>query len=155
MNLLMRAVFGLASSRPGTWLFLHVFPHIDRPLLRLSGGRLSLSLGQPILLLTTRGARTGQPRSSPLMYVADGERVALIASNGGRPRHPAWYHNLRANPEATLTLRGETRRYRAREAAGAERQRLWAKAVGQYLGYATYQRRAGERPIPVMVLEPL
>lgn len=155
MNPLMRAVIDLVSSRAGTWLFLRVAPPVDRLLLRLSSGRASLSLGLPILLLTTQGARTGQPRSSPLLYVADGERVALIASNGGRPRHPSWYHNLRANPEVTLTLRGETRRYRAREAGRAERQRLWAKAVAQYPGYATYEQRTGGRPIPVIVLEPL
>lgn len=154
----MGAALGLlkrfAASPPGTWLFLHVFPHLDRPLLRLSRGRLSVSLGQPVLLLETRGARSGRPRATPLVYLQDGENVVLIASNGGRPGHPAWYHNLRAHPEASLTLRGVTRRFRAREATGEERERLWQRAVDFYPGYDTYQARAGSRRIPVLVLAP-
>jgi deazaflavin-dependent oxidoreductase (nitroreductase family) len=155
MNWLMRLVVRLASSRPGTWLYLHVFPHIDRPLLRLSRGRVSVSLGQPVVLLTTRGAKTGHLRSTPLLYVADGDSVVLIASNGGRSRHPAWYHNLRAHPEATLLVGGRSGQYQAREVTGKERERLWKKALELYPGYATYQERAGKRVIPVMLLMPV
>ncbi len=149
--MLKRAV----ASPPGTWLYLHVFPHIDRPLLRLSRGRLSIAVGQPVLLLETVGARSGLRRETPLVYTASGEDVVLVASNGGRPGHPAWYHNLRAHPEAELTLRGRRGRYRAREAEGEERQKLWDRALEVYPGYDTYQRRTGGRRIPVMVLSPV
>jgi deazaflavin-dependent oxidoreductase (nitroreductase family) len=142
----------LAALHLGSWLFVRVFSRVDRSLLRLSGGRLSLAIGQPILLLTTRGAKTGHRRSTPLLYVQDGADVILIASNGGRPRHPAWYHNLRAHPEATLLLHGREGRYRAREAHGEERERLWRKAVDAYAGYAAYSRWTGGREIPVMIL---
>jgi deazaflavin-dependent oxidoreductase (nitroreductase family) len=152
---LIRFVHECVASRPGTWLYLNVFPHVDRPLLRLSRGRLSVSLGHPVLLLTTIGAKTGQPRSTPLVYAADGENVILIASNGGQSWHPAWYYNLRKCPEATLTLRGRTARYRAREATGEEREALWQKALDVYSGYATYQERAGKRLIPILILSPI
>jgi deazaflavin-dependent oxidoreductase (nitroreductase family) len=142
----------LAALHLGSWLFVRVFSRVDRSLLRLSGGRLSLAIGQPILLLTTRGAKTGHRRSTPLLYVQDGADIILIASNGGRPRHPAWYHNLRAHPEATLLLHGREGRYRAREAHGEERERLWRKAVDAYAGYAAYSRWTGGREIPVMIL---
>lgn len=145
----------LTSSRPVTWLYLNVFPHIDRHLLRLSRGRLSVTIGQPILLLTTRGAKTGQLRSTPLLYITDRDRVVLIGSNGGRPRHPSWYHNLCAHPEATLVLPGRSGRYKAREATGEEREQLWRKALEVNPGYSAYQERAGRRLIPVMVMTPI
>jgi deazaflavin-dependent oxidoreductase (nitroreductase family) len=155
LNWVRRVGGRLISSRPITWLYLNVFPHIDRHLLRLSRGRLSVTLGQPVLLLTTRGAKTGQLRSTPVLYISDGDRVALIASNGGRSRHPAWYHNLRAHPEATLVLPGRSGRYQAREATGEERERLWRKALAVNPGYATYQKRAGRRVIPVILMTSL
>ena len=151
----MRVVYDIASSRPVTWLYLNVFPHIDRPLLRATGGRLSVSVGYPILLLETRGAKTSRVRTTPLFYVADGDDVVIIASNGGGPSHPAWYRNLLAHPRATLTLRGGTAKYTAREAEGEERGALWRKAVSAYPGYAKYRVRAGSRAIPVMVLSPV
>lgn len=145
----------LASSRVGTWLFLNVFPHIDRPLLRLSRGHLSLSLGQPVILLETVGARTGVVRATPLMCLLRGDEIALVASNGGSERSPGWYFNLRKNPEATVTLRGQRRRMLAREAIGAERDALWTEAVAFYSGYQTYQERAGARRIPLLLLRPI
>ena len=103
---MLRWVMKLASTRAGGWFFITVAPPIDRALLRLSKGRISTGGVAPILLLTTTGAKSGQPRSTPLLYLKDGERFALIASKGGNPRHPAWYHNLRAKPEATLLVGG-------------------------------------------------
>ena len=147
--------FGRAvSSRPGGWLFVNVVPHVDRPLQRLSRGRLSVALGQPILVLETVGRKSGQRRRSPLIYLRDGDDLFLIGSRGGDTRHPAWYHNLKANPAVTVVLRGETLRFRAHEAEGEERERLWAKAARFYDGYARYQGRAGARRIPVVVLTP-
>ena len=145
----------LVSSRVGTWLFLNVFPHIDRPLLRLSRGYLSISLGQPVILLETVGARTGAARATPLMSLVLGEEIVLVASNGGGDRSPGWYFNLRKNPEATVTLRGRRRRMLAREATGTEREDLWKQAVAVYSGYRTYQERAGARRIPLLVLSPI
>jgi deazaflavin-dependent oxidoreductase (nitroreductase family) len=142
----------LGSSRAGSWFYVHVAPHIDRPLMRLSRGRLSTAIGMPTLILTTIGAKSGQARSTPLVYLPDGGRVVLIASRGGDTRHPGWYHNLRANPQATLLIGGHSAAYRAHEAGGAEREDLWRRAVALYPGYAAYQRRSGGRQIPVLVL---
>ena len=143
-----------ASSRAGGWFFVNVANRIDPPLLRLSRGRVSIAVGQPVLLLTTRGARTGQPRSTPLLYGSDGDRLVLVASKAGSPQHPAWYRNLKAHPEVEVIVSGRSGGYRAREAEGEERERLWTSAVEQYSGYGVYQGRARGRRIPVVVLEP-
>jgi deazaflavin-dependent oxidoreductase (nitroreductase family) len=136
------------------WLYLNLFSRLDPPLLRWSKGRLSFTPGVPVLLLETTGAKSGQTRETPLVYALDGDNVVLIASNGGGPKNPAWVHNLRANPLARATLRGGTGHYLAREAEGEERERLWEAALAVNPGYAFYQERAGERRIPVIVLEP-
>lgn len=149
-----RAMTAFAASRPGGWMFVNVFNRIDPMLLRLSGGRLSVAVGQPVLLLTTTGARSGQRRQSPLLYSTDGKRIVLVASKAGSPRHPAWYHNVMAHPDVDVLAPGRSGRYRAREAQGEERERLWRQVNELYSGYDAYQERAGERRIPVVVLEP-
>jgi deazaflavin-dependent oxidoreductase (nitroreductase family) len=154
MNRVRDTIARVVASRPVTWLYLNVFPSIDRVLLRLSHGRLGVTIGQPMVLLTTIGAKSGLPRTTPLLYIADGDRIILVASNGGQPRDPAWSYNLRANPAATLLLRGQTATYIAREVTDAEREALWRKAVAYYAGYAIYQERAGQRQIPVFLLTP-
>lgn len=141
----------LASSRAGGWVYDKICRRVDKVLLPLSRGRLSTGPART-LLLRTRGARSGRPRSVPLAYVTRGDDLVLIASKGGHPRHPGWYHNLRACPEAIVEIRGRRERVVAREAEGAEREELWGRAVEFYPGYAAYQRRAGSRRIPVMVL---
>jgi deazaflavin-dependent oxidoreductase (nitroreductase family) len=123
-----------------------VFPAIDRKLIPLTRGRLKVALGQPILLLHTRGAKSGQPRTSPLLYTPHGDGFLVIASKAGAAQHPAWYHNIRAHPDAVAV--------QPRLVEGAERAQLWQEANDNYNGYATYQRRAGERIIPVVLLEP-
>jgi deazaflavin-dependent oxidoreductase (nitroreductase family) len=145
----------LVSSRAGAWFYVHIAPPIDRLLVRLSRGRVSLAVGYPTLLLTTIGAKTGQVRSTPLLFLTHEDRLVLIASNGGSPRHPGWYHNLRAHPEASVFAHGRTATYLAREATGAERDGLWRKAVALFPAYPTYQQRAVDRQIPVVVLTPL
>ncbi|GAB4441073.1 MAG: nitroreductase/quinone reductase family protein [Chloroflexi bacterium OHK40] len=143
------------ASAPGRAFIRYVAQPADRLLLPLTRGRFTLSrLVYPTLLLTTIGAKSGRPRATPLIYFRDGPRIVLVASNYGGARHPAWYHNLRTTPRATVTLEGATRPYLAHEASGAERAELWRKAVAFYGGYATYQRCAGPRQIPIMVLEP-
>jgi deazaflavin-dependent oxidoreductase (nitroreductase family) len=107
----------------------------------------------PMLLLDHVGAKSGAKRTSPLLYIPDGERVAIVASKGGHTRHPAWFHNLRANPDTTIQVGSERRSVRARIATGEERARLWRRAVASWSQYADYQART-DREIPVVVLEP-
>ena len=154
LNWLDRSLERFASSRLGAWLFVHVFPYVDRPLLKLSKGRFSIAAGYNIALLITTGARTGKPRSTPLLYIVDEGNIVLIASKGGSPHHPAWYHNLLANPEATVIFQGREGKFIALEATGEERERLWKKAVDYYAGYVDYSKRTGGRRIPIIVLTP-
>jgi deazaflavin-dependent oxidoreductase (nitroreductase family) len=109
--------------------------------------------GPSMLLLDHVGAKSGAKRTSPLLYLDDGPNLVIIASKGGHPRHPGWFHNLRANPETTVQVGSERRPVRARVATPEERRRLWPRAVKAYGNYAHYQRRTG-RQIPVVILEP-
>lgn len=140
------------ATRAGAWTMINIASHIDKRLIRKSGGGFNMTFAWPCLLLTTIGAKTGRPRTSPLVYIEDGDNLVLIASKGGNPRHPAWCVNLRANPEVEVFVDGKSARYVARDAEGEERERLWSKAVELYSGYVKYQRRAGARKIPVVVL---
>jgi deazaflavin-dependent oxidoreductase (nitroreductase family) len=143
-----------AQSKAGSWFYINVAMRVDRVLLPLSRGRLSISVGQQVGMLESVGAKSGEPRRTPLTFVRDGDHVVLIASKGGAPRHPAWLHNLRANPRVKfLGPGGATGEFIAREAHGDERARLWDEAVDYYSGYATYKVRAGKREIPIVVLE--
>jgi F420H(2)-dependent quinone reductase len=108
--------------------------------------------GPPMLLLDHVGAKSGQKRTSPLVYVQDGDDIVLVASKGGNPKNPAWFHNLKANPETTIQIGSEKRPVRARIATDEERTRLWPKAVETYSGYDGYQKRT-DRKIPLVVLE--
>lgn len=149
-----RTISRAVSTRPGAWFFVHVSMRIDRKLMPATNGRVRMSLGMPSLLLRHRGAKSGIERTTPLLYFTKGDDVVLVASNGGAPKHPAWYHNVRAHPEVSLSNGGAWRRYAAREAEGDERERLWRDACRLYPGYARYQERAGDRRIPVMVFSP-
>src|SRR5207248_4092460 len=95
--------------------------------------------GRPLLLLTTRGARSGQRRTTPLMYVPDGDRLLVIASNAGAPAHPNWYRNLLAHPEVMVEVGADTFDARAVVQAGAERQQLWDRIVASYPFFADHQ----------------
>jgi deazaflavin-dependent oxidoreductase (nitroreductase family) len=107
----------------------------------------------PVLLLDHVGARSDKVRTSPLLYMRDGENVVIVASKGGNPRNPAWFHNLLANPDATVQIGSARRAVHARVAKPQERKRLWPKVVKLYGAYADYQRRT-EREIPLVILEP-
>jgi len=107
----------------------------------------------PVLLLDHVGAKTGRKRTSPLVYGRDGENLVLVASKGGYPKHPAWFHNLMANPDTTVQVGSHRLNVHARVAEGEERTRLWSLMVGVYGGYEDYRRRT-EREIPLVVLEP-
>ena len=107
----------------------------------------------PTLLLDHVGARSGKTRTTPLTYLRDGEDLVLVASKGGHPKNPAWFHNLRARPHAQVQIGHHRRAVRARVATRAERARLWPKVVSLYGGYQQYQERT-DREIPLVILEP-
>lgn len=144
-----------ARTRLGGWLFINVFPAIDRWLIPRTGGRLKVALGQPILLLHTLGAKSGQPRTTPLLYTPHDEGFVIVASKAGAAHNPAWYYNLRAHPNAvTVELGGRRIAVRPRVVDEPKRSELWRRVNDNYNGYATYEQRARGRVIPVVLLEP-
>jgi deazaflavin-dependent oxidoreductase (nitroreductase family) len=144
------------SSRLITWLMVHILHHADTFMLRLSHGKMTFAQmsGLPIIEMTTIGAKSGKQRTLPLTGLPDGEKYILIASNFGQAHHPAWYYNLKANPECMVRKNGQAGTYIAREADEQENRHYYDIAISYYVGYAVYKQRAGERKIPVMVLEP-
>lgn len=115
------------------------------------GGRM---MNSPVLLLTTRGRKTNKQRTVPLLYLADGDDLVLVASNGGATKHPTWWLNLQANPEAQIQVRGTKQRVRAERASAEEKRRLWPSVVAMYPGYKKYQEITN-RDIPVVILHPI
>jgi|SRR5579859_3913936 len=139
-----------------SWPLLRRLMGLQTIAYRVTGGCIGARLPgirARVLLLDHVGARSGTKRTTPLLYIEDGEDVVIVASKGGYPRHPAWYHNLRANPETTVQIGAERRPVRARVAAAEERPRLWEQAVASYPGYRGYQQRT-EREIPLVILSP-
>jgi deazaflavin-dependent oxidoreductase (nitroreductase family) len=133
---------------------LRALGKLNVPVYRLTRGRLFGKIGRaPVLLLTSIGRRSGQPRTAPVLYLADGERVVVIGSNAGNERAPAWSYNLKANPDAEVQIGGEVRFIRARVAEDEERAELWRKMNEQYAGFDDYEERTS-RDIAVFVLEP-
>jgi deazaflavin-dependent oxidoreductase (nitroreductase family) len=154
VSLYGRALESFGRSAAGSWYLKKIAPRIDPPLLRLTGGRVSSVYPVPVMLLTTTGAKTGKPRSLPLLYVTDGDRIILIASNYGGKSHPAWYRNLVAHPEVEVLAGKRSGRYVASEITDPdEREHAWELALNQYAGYADYEVRAGNRTIPLIRLE--
>jgi len=150
----------IAASRPGVWLFSRVLHPLDRIAFALTGGRATVSsalAGLPIVFVTTTGARSGLPRTVPLIAVPDpagGGALGLVATNWGRAPLPAWVHNLRAHPRAQCRVGRRAFAARAREALGEEYARYWDAATATYLGYPAYRERIRGRAIPIIVLEP-
>jgi F420H(2)-dependent quinone reductase len=127
---------------------------LNIPVYRLSGGRIGGKVGRaPVLLLTTTGRKSGQLRTAPVVYLADGDNVVLIDTNAGNAKIPAWSFNLKANPEAEVELGRKRRQVRARVAEGEERADLWRKHIEQYAGFDDYKAKL-DREISVFVLEP-
>ena len=122
---------------------------------RATGGVIGhkVPFAPPMLLLDHVGAKSGKKRTSPLVYVRDGDDIVLVASKGGNPKNPAWFHNLKANPDTTVQVGSEKRPVHARVATDEERKRLWPKAVEAWSDYANYQKRT-DRKIPLVILEP-
>jgi deazaflavin-dependent oxidoreductase (nitroreductase family) len=136
--------------------FMKAMSAANRAVFRLTGGRVGgrFLRGAPVGLLTTTGRKSGERRTLPLIFLQDGERVALVASQGGMPKHPLWYLNLVAHPDVEFQApRGSVRRYRARTAGADEKRSLWPRVCAIYPDYADYQKRT-EREIPVVVLDP-
>lgn len=155
-SLYKRAITPVALSSLGQWYLKGPAPGLDRRLFRWTRGRLTSVPGIPFLMLTSVGAKNGRRRLNPLGYFSDGERVITMASNYGGAKHPAWYHNVRANPEVTLTAGGREGRYRAEVTGGAERDRLWELAKGYLEAYEMYEgMTAGVREVPVVAFTPL
>ncbi len=132
-------------ARVGLWL--------HRTLYRASGGRIGGRRGNvPILLLTTIGRKTGKRRTVPLQYLAQGETLIVVASNGGSPKHPGWFLNLQAQPRVEVQIGREHTTVHAHQATAEERENLWPKVVELSSGYDDYQRRT-TREIPLVILE--
>ncbi len=143
--------------RPVTAILARILHHADGAVFKISGGRHSVAeiVGLPIIQLTTIGAKSGQPRTIPLVGLFHGERIALIGSNFGQKHNPGWYYNLVANPTCEVVKGGRFLRFTAREVFGDEREAYWQMALSYYTGYQKYKERASHRHIPVMLLEPV
>ncbi len=156
-NLFHRFNRAIGSTRLGAWSYSYALPTIDQTVLKLTGNRKTLAgiLGAlNIVTLTTVGAKTGKRRSKLLLATQDQRDLLLLASNWGRKQNPGWYWNLRANPEAVVSIGREEGSYIAREAYDDERDRYWNIAVQSYSGYEVFKGRTGGRTIPIMVLSP-
>jgi deazaflavin-dependent oxidoreductase (nitroreductase family) len=156
-NPLQRLMRRTAETGFGGWMALNVGNKVDPYLMRASRGLLKLPSGTPTVLLTHTGAKSGKRRTTPLVYFTDGPNVVLIASQTGKHKNPAWFHNVVAHPAVELWAGGRGGFYRARQAEGEERERLWKLANQLYPGYDEYQRKAdfAGRRIPVVVCEPV
>ncbi|MGA8253266.1 MAG: nitroreductase/quinone reductase family protein [Mycobacterium sp.] len=152
---LVRAYAAFLATGVGRWIAKNIAPKVDPWLLRATGGRLGMGLILPSALLTTTGAKTGQPRTNPVFYFHDGPDVIVIASNYGNDKHPAWYHNLIANPRVQIATNGGRPVMTAAAVSDpAERKRLWGMADRVYPLWPDYRRRAarGHRTIPIIRL---
>jgi deazaflavin-dependent oxidoreductase (nitroreductase family) len=148
----------LASTPAGARLVAPILHSVDGLVLRLSGGRASLTgllAGAPVVVVTMTGAKSGLPRTLPLLCIRDEQEpgtFALIATNFGRPRYPAWYFNLRANPRAVCAVNGKKAEYLAHEASAEEYERFWCYAAQVFQGYTLYKERVHGRRIPIVVM---
>lgn len=144
---------GDRERQPGKNL-IRLFSGLNVALYRMSGGRIMGRLGgRDICLVTMRGARSGRTLTRPLMHVPYRDGVILVASLGGAPSHPVWYHNLVANPDIEVQVGAEKLSLRARQARAEEKAEVWPRCVESYPDFQTYQDRT-ERDIPVFICEP-
>jgi deazaflavin-dependent oxidoreductase (nitroreductase family) len=157
-NAFQRALRRMAASGPGAWLFARILFRIDRPVFRLTRGRhtfASLLSGIPVVMITTTGARSGRPRTVPVLGLPTPDGIAVIASNFGQRSHPGWYFNLRAHPEGSVAVDGRSRPFRAIELEGDRRREIWDEGLRVYPGWSQYEVRAANRRIAVFLLEPI
>lgn len=148
-------------SKPWVVGVIKVMSQVNTWTYRVSGGRVggswrvgsALRAPVPVCLVTTTGRKTGEPRTVPLLHLPDGDRVLLVASQGGLPSHPQWYRNVLADPNVTVQVGRRTRAMTAREASPEERAELWPELVTRYSDFASYQSNTS-RVIPVVICEP-
>jgi deazaflavin-dependent oxidoreductase (nitroreductase family) len=155
-NAFQKFIHRFLMIRAVSSFFSVVLHRADKMILKLTKGKHTVTemIGLPVIQLTTIGAKSGQPRTMPLVSLFDGGKIALIASNFGGKNNPGWYYNLKANPNCMVEINGRAAEYIAHQAEGAEREKYWDMAVSYYGGYEKYKIRAAHRQIPVMILEP-
>jgi deazaflavin-dependent oxidoreductase (nitroreductase family) len=154
-NAFHRMMRSMAATKVGVALLRPTANRLDQLISKATGGRRSfaaIATGIPTVILTTTGSKSGQPRAVAVYGIPHPDGLALIASNWGGAKHPAWYHNLKANPEATVSIDGDTWQAIARPATPRERDEIWAKGVAIYPGWTKYETRAGARHISAFVL---
>jgi deazaflavin-dependent oxidoreductase (nitroreductase family) len=156
-NVFHRAMQAIAATRPGAWFFSKTLARLDRVLSKLSKGRITVPAFMarlPVLVLTSTGRKTGQPRRTHLIAVPFLDTLALLGTNFGQASTPDWVLNLEAEPRAAVTHRGITREVVARPATDAERVQILANSATAYGGYVKYQQRITHRRVRIFVLEP-
>ncbi|WP_433198182.1 nitroreductase family deazaflavin-dependent oxidoreductase [Nocardia sp. CA-107356] len=141
-NVLSRVATKFAATKPGSWLIRKITP-LDRAVLERTDAKYTVlgPIGAPVILLTTIGSKSGQPRTQPLLYVHDGDTLYVIGSNFGRVKHPAWTNNLLANPEATVAIAGERIPVRATPVESAAKDAIFARFVEIASAYDAYRSR--------------
>ena len=153
---LRQIILTMAGTRPGMWLFFLYVRLIDLPISRLTKGAFIPSAYwniMPIIYLTTTGAKSGIPRSTPVLCIIDGENLILVGSNWGNLKNPSWAYNLRAHLQTQVRKGKTVMGFEARELRGEERWIYWQKAVSFYPPYISYEKHSG-RSLPVFLLEP-
>lgn len=157
-NALQRSLQRVGASRPGAWLFQKSLFHLDRPLYRWSKGRLSvptITIGLPVVLLTTTGAKTRLPRTMPVSPVPFEDDLVILGTNFGQPHTPGWVFNLRSDPHATVTWRDRTVAVRAVSVPADDMPEIWDRAASAYAGFPRYRERTeGHRDVQAFVLRP-
>jgi deazaflavin-dependent oxidoreductase (nitroreductase family) len=154
-NAFQKAMRSLASTTVGVAVFRPTAHHLDKVVSRMTKGKRSFAgtvTGIPAVLLTTTGARSGEPRTVAVAGIPHPEGMGFIASNWGGAKHPAWYHNLKAHPRCTVAVEGDSWQGEARLADPAERDEIWAKGLELYPGWRKYEARAGDRTIQAFVV---
>jgi F420H(2)-dependent quinone reductase len=144
-----------ALNSAGTGVLIKWMSRINTAVYKVSGGRVGGTFlqGAPVALLTTIGRKTGQPRVSPLLFLRDGDRIVLVASQGGRANNPMWYLNLKANPKVTVQVKKDVLKLTARDATDAERAQYWPQLVSMYSSFDDYQSWT-DRVIPIVICDP-
>ena len=144
-----------ALNSAGTGVLIKWMSRVNTAAYKVSGGRVGGTFlqGAPVALLTTIGRKSGEPRVSPLLFLRDGDRIVLVASQGGRANNPMWYLNLKANPQVTVQVKKEVLKLTARDATDAERQHYWPKLVAMYSSFDDYQSWT-DRVIPIVICDP-
>jgi F420H(2)-dependent quinone reductase len=141
------------AKTPPVWI-MKIVVAINVFFYKLTNGKFMGRLkGSPICLVTMTGRKSGRIITTPLMYTEDGDNVLIVASLGGAPKHPVWYHNIMANPDVTIQDRARVRRMKARQASAEEKVKLWPLCVASYADFAEYQKKT-DRDIPLIICSP-